>query len=326
MPIVFLGETSTPMISYSTPIEIKFRAVNQNNNPIANAPIEAVARLSYMRVTSTSHVTDANGEGRVVLVPQSSSECYDMLRVTVAGQQHTVPVVIYNPNKSPSLFVDYAIGYDGEYSIDQSYIINNGLLAQARLSAIASPADTITIIIGSFHQDRIPHQSGTSFNFMFPAAYLNQHAMTPGKYKIFYCHNTPSGNMYIPSFTLLEVYGINPVNRLLPLLINSRVPGYINITDDLYGVPMVIPGNQAGVTIGSSWKAFYSTVDPALTNSNFILLGSGTVSSMSPIDFTTVPGVFTGLNNTHAWFWYSVTNSSGISYTSYLNEVIIDTI
>lgn len=325
MPITFVTEyygvaTNDPNAKFI----IRFKVTNSQNEPVRMANVTVKLTYGYMILITHSLQTDCDGEGTVEFKAIPVIGNYDLLKIEVAGQSTTKPIVLYNPLKDPIVIVDNAVYLDDEYYLTQEQLNTEGMLIQVVTERIATDHDYAFLIIDSFIQYRIPLVESTAFNFYLPPEFVASANLPVGKHKVFYGLHSESGNNYVPDYTFVNITHSQVDPSLLPLIFQSTGGEYINVTANIIGVKFTIPGDQVELQPGSEWEIYYTLQSP---DNSRVSIASGIASSPNAIVYTTPSGFFPTMNETPIFFGYKIITQPGsVLHESSWVQKILDTI
>ena len=324
MPIVFISENSAVATDdLNTKMIVRFKVTNAENQPVSMANVHVELVYNYMIISNHSPQTDCDGEGEVELVAIPGIGNYDILKIVVAGQSTSRPVVLYNPTKNSEVLVDEAVLIDDEYYLTREQLLAGGLSIQVDLSELATTKDYAFLIINSYIQFRIPLSPSTNFNFYLPPESLQDYDIDLGKYKIFYGLHSESGNNHVPDYTVLNITYSQADQALSPLLVESIAGQYINIVANLSGVKLTIPGDQPLLQDGALWEMYYTLQSP---DNSRTTIASGVVNAINEIEYTTPPDYFPAMENTLIFFSYKIISPpDAIEHQAPAVELILDT-
>ncbi|EKN5031121.1 hypothetical protein EFV60_15535 [Yersinia enterocolitica] len=252
------------------------------------------------------------------------SGSFNVVSVSSNSTASSAPVGVFNTSQPALVIIDNAVNIGGTIQVTQAMIAQIGLTIRVVLPFVVTTSDTVFLSIPPFFEYRIPVTStDSSVVFSIPAGFAGAHALNSGNHDLYYGVIQASGNASVPNLTTITVVGQPATQPLLPVRIVNVGGNYINQLDNALGVQLTIT-DQAEIAAGDTWTLVYSTVGPTGTS---VPISNGTVSETEPpISFTTAPNFFPALNDTPAWFWYTIARTGRPTLVSTPVQRIIDTI
>lgn len=328
MPITL----KTPsFITPDTDLSITFQATEANGDPTANTQFTASRQFNTMGFSNPSTsaqqisgTTDANGNGTFSLYADFPNGAFNSIAINAGLAVDRVPVGVYSPSLDPNIVVEGGHYENGDIVVDNDVIISNGLKFMVTFPNDHKPDkdEIIFLCIGSYFTYNIVDIQQSTAVFRLPAGFSGTHPLNNDN-SLFYGVIKKSGNCVVPNLTKIVVKGAPQRLDLLQPSINSFGGEYINIYANSLGVTLSIPVNENNISVNDSYQLVYSTHE----NLSLVTeIKSGVIEDNSvPTEYTTPPQFFPPMNNTPAWFWYIITDSSGVSHASRVTSRIIDT-